>query len=85
MASRREKLREQITKTKNPAIRMQLQELLDHKSHGQSKGIKRVEDALDSLSREAIDRLPDGAARVLLYILVTIVLLVIFVVLESMA
>jgi len=85
MASRRKKLREQIAKTNNPAIRMQLQELLDHKSHGQIKGIRRVEDALDSLSREAIDRLPDGAARVLLYILVTIVLLVIFVVLESMA
>jgi len=85
MASRRKKLREQMAKTDNPAIRMQLQELLEHKSNGQSKGIKRVEDALDSLSREAIDRLPDGAARVLVYILVTIVLLVIFIVLESMA
>lgn len=74
-----------MAKTDNPAIRMQLQELLEHKSNGQSKGIKRVEDALDSLSREAIDRLPDGAARVLVYILVTIVLLVIFIVLESMA
>jgi len=85
MASRRKKLREQMAKTNNPAIRMQLQELLDKKSHGQSRGIRRVEDALDSLSREAIDRLPDGAARVLVYVLVTIVLLVIFIVLESMA
>ena len=85
MASRRKKLREQMAKTDNPAIRMQLQELLENKSHGQSKGIRRLEGALDSLSREAIDRLPDGAARVLVYILVTIVLLVIFIVLESMA
>ncbi|MFH1716391.1 MAG: hypothetical protein ABIF19_03500 [Planctomycetota bacterium] len=85
MASRRKKLRQEMAKTNNPAIRMQLQELLDKKSQGQSRGIRRAEDALDSLLRQAIDRLPDGAARVLMYVLVTIILLVIFIVLESMA
>jgi len=85
MASRRKKLRREMAKTNNPAIRMQLQELLDKKSQGQSRGIRRVEDALDSLLRQAIDRLPDGAARVLMYVLVTIILLVIFILLESMA
>ncbi len=85
MASRKKKLRQQMAKTKNPAIRMQLQELLDKKSHWKTNPVKRVEETLDSLSREAIERLPDGAARILVYILVTIVLLVVFIVLESMA
>ncbi len=85
MASRKKKLRQQMAKTNNPAIRMQLQELLDKKSQRQNSMIRRLEDALDSLSREAIERLPDGAARVLVYIIVTIVLLVVFIVLESMA
>lgn len=82
MASRKKKLRQQIAKTSNPAIKMQLQEMLGKKSNRRNGPIRRVEDALDSLSREAIERLPDGAARILVYVLVTIVLLVLFIILE---
>ncbi len=85
MASRRRQLREQIAKTQNPAIRMQLQELLNKKSQQHKKGIKRVEDALDSLLRRVINRLPASASRVLILILVTIILFIIFMVLECRA
>ena len=85
MASRRRQLREQIAKTQNPAIRMQLQELLNKKSQQHKKGIKRVEDALDSLLRRLINRLPASASRVLILILVTIILFIIFMVLECRA
>lgn len=85
MASRKKKLRQQMAKTNNPAIKMQLQELLDKKSHRQSGLIRKMEEALNSFPRRMLERLPDGAERVLIYILITIVLLVVFIVLESMA
>jgi hypothetical protein len=85
MASRKKKLRQQMAKTSNPAIKMQMEELLHKKSHRQSGPIRRMEEALDSLPCRILERLPDGAERVLIYILITIVLLVVFIVLESMA
>ncbi|HCO96400.1 MAG TPA: hypothetical protein DIU00_21085 [Phycisphaerales bacterium] len=85
MASRRRQLKEQIARTENPAIRMQLQGLLDKKGQKHKKGIKRVENVLDSLLRRVINRLPASASRVLMLILVTIILFIIFMVLECRA
>ena len=85
MASRRKQLKEQIAKTHNPVIRMQLQELLNKKGQRHNKGIRRVEDALDSVLRQAINKLPASALRVLMLVLITIILFIIFMVLECRA
>lgn len=85
MASRRKQLKEQIAKTQNPVIRMQLQELLNKKGQQHKKGIKRVEDALDSVLRRVINKLPASAPRVLMLVFVTIVLFIIFMILECRA
>ncbi len=85
MASRRKQLKEQIAKTKNPVIRMQLQELLNKKGQQHKKGIKRVDDALDSVLRRVINKLPASAPRVLMLVFVTIILLIIFMILECRA
>ena len=85
MASRRRQLKEQITKTQDPVIRMQLQELLNKKGQPHNKGIKKVEKVLDSVSRRAIDKLPSSALHVLMLVLITIILFIIFMVLECRA
>jgi len=85
MASRRKQLKEQIAKTQNPVIRMQLQELLNKKGQQHKKGIKRIDDALDSILRRVINKLPTSAPRVLMLVFVTIILLIIFMVLECRA
>ena len=85
MASRKRQIKEQIAKTQNPAIRMQLQGLLNKKGQQHKKGIKRIEDALDSVLRRVINRLPASAPRVLMLILITIILLIIFMILECRA
>ena len=85
MASRRKQLKEQIAKTQNPVIRMQLQELLNKKGQQHKKGIKRVEDALDSVLRRVINKLPASAPRVLMLVFVTIILFIIFMILECRA
>ncbi len=85
MTSRKKQLKEQIAKTQNPVIRMQLQELLNKKGQQHKKGIKRVEDALDSVLRRVINKLPASAPRVLMLVFVTIILFIIFMVLECRA
>ena len=85
MASRRKQLKEQIAKTQNPVIRMQLQELLNKKGQQHKKGIKRVEDALDSVLRRVINKLPASAPRVLMLVFVTIIMFIIVMVLECRA
>lgn len=82
MASRRKQIEEEIERAKDPAIRMQLQMLSNKKGHGPSKRIKRVEEAFDSLLRRAITELPDPAPQVLLVVLVTIILLILYIILE---
>lgn len=82
MASRRKQLKEQIAKTQNPVIRMQLQELLNKKGQQHKKGIKRIDDALDSVLRRVINKLPASAPRVLMLVFVTIILFIIFMILE---
>ncbi|GEM_PF-1491353 len=85
MASRRKQLKEQIARTQNPVIRMQLQELLNKKGRQNTKGIKRIEDALDSVLRRVINRLPASAPRVLMLVLITVILFIIFMILECRA
>ena len=85
MASRRKQLKEQIAKTQNPVILMQLQELLNKKGQQHNKGIKRVENALDSVLRRIINKLPASAPRVLMLVLITVILFIIFMILECRA
>ena len=85
MASRRKQLKEQIARTQNPVIRMQLQELLNKKGQQHKKGIRRIEDALDSVLRRVINKLPASAPRVLMLVLITVILFIIFMILECRA
>jgi hypothetical protein len=85
MASRKRQIKEQIAKTQNPVIQMQLQELLNKKGQQHNKGIKRVEDALDSVLRRVINKLPASAPRVLMLVLITVILFIIFMILECRA
>ena len=62
---------------------MQLRELLTKEGQRQEKLIRRIEETLDSLLRQAISRLPDRAPFVLIIIVITITLFIIFMVLES--
>ena len=82
MASRRKQIKEQIARTKDPVIRMQLEQLLNKKGQRRKKGIKRVEDALDSVLRRVINKLPASAPRVLMLVLITVILFIIFMILE---
>jgi hypothetical protein len=83
MASRRSQLKEQINRTQDPVIRMQIQELLNKKRQRRYKGIRKIEEPLDSVLRQVINKLPASALRVLILILITIILFIIFIVLES--
>jgi hypothetical protein len=83
MTSRRKQLEQEIAKTDDPVMQMQLRELLTKEGQRQEKLIRRIEEALDSLMRQAISRLPDQAPFVLLVIVITVILFIIFVVLES--
>ena len=84
MPSRRKQLREQIAKTENPAVRMQLNELLARRGQRPNTVIRRIEDALDSLLRPLISRLPDRVLLVFFVVLLTIIVLVVFAILEGM-
>jgi len=81
--SRRKQLEREIAKTDDPVIRMQLREPLTKKGQRQEKLIRRIEEALDSLLRQAIGRLHDQAPFVLIVIVITIILFIVFMVLES--
>lgn len=85
MASRRRQIKEQITRTQDPVIRMQLQELLNKKGQRRNKGIKKVEEVFDSVSRHIFNKLPASAPRVLMLVLITIILFILFMVLECRA
>jgi len=84
MPSRRKQLREQIAKTENPAVRMQLNELLTRRGRWPDRFIPKIEEALDSLLRPLISRLPDRVLLALFVVLLTIVVLVVFAILEGM-
>lgn len=83
MASRRKELEREIAKTEDPVIRMQLRNLLKKRGQRQEKIIRRIEEALDSSMRQELGRLPAGAPLVLILIALTIIMLVIFLIMES--
>lgn len=83
MTSRRKQLEREIARTNDPAIRMQLRQLLTKKGRRHENMIVRIDEALDSLLRQAIDRLPDKAPLVMIVIVITLILFIIFLVLES--
>jgi hypothetical protein len=77
--------KEQITKIQDPVIRMQLQELLNKKRQRRNKGIRKIEEPLDSVLRQTIDKLPPSALHVLMLVMITIILFIIFMLLECRA
>ena len=84
MTSRRKQLEREIARTKDPVIRMQLRELLASEERQQEeKGIRRIEENLDSLLRNAIARLPGQALLVLVVLVITLILFIIFLIAES--
>jgi len=83
MTSRRKEIEREIARTEDPVIRMQLRELLNKSGQQQETIIRRVEEALVSLSRQATGRLPERAPLVLLLIVITIILLIVFLILEG--
>ena len=83
MTSRRKQLEREIARTDDPVIRMQLRQLLTKKGRRNENMIVRIDEALDSLLRQAIDRLPDKAPLVMIVIVITLILFIIFLVLES--
>lgn len=83
MTSRRSQLKQQITRTQDPVIRMQLEQLLNKKGIRHYKGIRKIEEPIDSVLRQMINRLPASTLRVLILILATIILFIIFIMLES--
>jgi hypothetical protein len=63
---------------------MQLNELLTRRGRRPNKVIRKIEDALDSLLRPLISRLPHRVLLVLFVVLLTIIVLVVFAILEGM-
>jgi len=62
---------------------MQLRNLLEKKEQRQGKIIRRIEETLDSSMRQELGRLPAGAPLVLILIALAIIMLVIFLIMES--
>ena len=84
MASRRKQLEREIARTEDPVIQMQLRELLASEERQQEgNGIRRIEESLDSLLRNAINRLPGQALLVLVILVITLILFIIFLIAES--
>ncbi len=83
MTSRRKELEREIARTEDPVIRMQLRNLLKKKEQRQGKIIRRIEETLDSSMRQELGRLPAGAPLVLILIALAIIMLVIFLIMES--
>lgn len=84
MPSRKKQLKEQIARTQDPIIRMQLDALLSKKGQPPSKVSRRIEDAFDSLWGPAMRRWPAGVPLVLFVVILTIIAFIIFVILECM-
>lgn len=85
MTSRRKQLEQEIAKTDNPVVQMQLRELLNKEGKRQDKRLRRAERALDSLLRQAIDRTPHGYLVALIFLVLTIILFIVFLILEGLA
>jgi hypothetical protein len=84
MASRRKQLEREIARTEDPVMQMQLRELLASEERQQEEnGLRRIEENLDSLLRNAIGRLPGQALLVLVVLVITLILFIIFLIAES--
>ena len=85
MTGRKKKIEREIDRTQDPVIKMQLRALLNKKGRPKEKTIRKVENVLDSLLRQSISGMPDRTLLVLIFIFVTIIMLIIFVILEGRA
>lgn len=83
MTSRKKELEQEIAKTTDPAIRAQLQSLLDKKGQKPERMLKRIEGALDTWTRQGLDRLPAGTPLVVILIAIAVIMLIVFLILES--
>jgi hypothetical protein len=83
MTSRRKEIEREIAKTTDPVIRAQLQNLLDKKGQRHERMIGRVEEALGSWTRDELARMPARAWLVLILIVIAVLMLIVFLILES--
>lgn len=83
MTSRKKELEREIAKTRDPVIRSQLQNLLDRKGQRQERLIRRIEEALTTWTRRELAHLPAGTPLVLILIVVALIMLIVFLILES--
>lgn len=85
VASRRKQLKEQIARTKDPVVRMQLNALLNKKRQRRDGILGRIDNAVDSLWGPAIRQMPVGAQAALFIVLVTVIMFIVFAILEWLA
>lgn len=81
MTNRRKQLKEEIARTDDPLVQLQLRDLLVRKRQREEKWITRLEEALDSLLRQAIVRLPARATFVFAFIIITVILVIVLLIL----
>ena len=82
MPSRKEQLKEQMARTQDPLVRMQLGALLNTKQQRRNSIFSKIEDVLDSLLGPTIKQWPAGVPGVLFLIVLAIVVFVIVVIVE---
>ena len=85
MPGRKKQLKEQIARTQDPLVRIQLGWLLSKKGRHRVGIMRRVENVFDSLAGPAISRWAPGVPLILFTIVLTIIGLIIFLVLEYMS
>jgi hypothetical protein len=85
MTSRRKQIQEQMARTKDPLVQMQLKELLNKKRQRRDGILDRIDTFIDSLWGPTIRRMPVGARTALFVVIVTTIVFVIFAILEWLA
>ena len=85
MPSRREQIKEQMARTQDPLVRIQLGALLNTKQQRRGSILRKIEDAFDSLLGPTIKQWPAGVPGVLFLIVLAIVVFIIVVILECTA
>lgn len=83
MASRRRKIEREIAKAADPVIKAQLRMLLDGRGHRHERMIRRIEETLGSWTREELARMPAGAWLAVILMVIAVLMLVVFLFLES--
>jgi len=82
MVGRRKQIREQMVRSRDPLVRMQLGALLDSSQRRRGGILRKIEDAVDSLLGPTVSQWPPGVLGVLFLLVLTIVIFVIVVILE---